>query len=92
MKELVVIGFLGSVLDSGEGEERWEKWRPSVSLARQQELPNIEDRTDMRSKIPRSGPNLRPGYSLLISKYRGENCRIGIQRCLGSRRSLRRPL
>ncbi|HXG65857.1 MAG TPA: RNA repair transcriptional activator RtcR [Blastocatellia bacterium] len=31
-KDNVVIGFVGSVLDRGEGAERWEKWRPTVSL------------------------------------------------------------
>lgn len=29
----VVIGFLGSQLDAGLGPGRWEKWRPTVSLA-----------------------------------------------------------
>ncbi|MGC1548417.1 MAG: RNA repair transcriptional activator RtcR [Rhodanobacter sp.] len=32
MKPKVVIGFLGTQLDSGQGAGRWEKWRPSVSL------------------------------------------------------------
>jgi len=31
-KKTVVIGFLGSQLDSGQGAGRWEKWRPTVSL------------------------------------------------------------
>jgi transcriptional regulatory protein RtcR len=35
MKKNVVIGFLGSQLDSGLGTKRWEKWRPTVSLAQQ---------------------------------------------------------
>ena len=30
--QTVVIGFLGSQLDSGLGPGRWEKWRPTVSL------------------------------------------------------------
>jgi len=33
-KPTVVIGFLGTQLDSGMGRRRWEKWRPSVSLCR----------------------------------------------------------
>lgn len=33
MKPQVVIGFLGTQLDLGRGSGRWEKWRPSVSLA-----------------------------------------------------------
>ncbi|MDR2013105.1 MAG: sigma 54-interacting transcriptional regulator, partial [Rhodanobacter sp.] len=31
-KKTVVIGFLGSKLDAGQGAGRWAKWRPSVSL------------------------------------------------------------
>lgn len=33
MKRQVVLGFLGTTLDAGSGAGRWEKWRPSVSLA-----------------------------------------------------------
>ena len=32
MKTKVVIGFLGTQLDAGEGPARWERWRPTVSL------------------------------------------------------------
>lgn len=32
MKAQVVIGFLGVQLDSGRGNGRWEKWRPTVAL------------------------------------------------------------
>jgi transcriptional regulatory protein RtcR len=35
----VVIGFLGTQLDSGAGAGRWEKWRPSVALAQQKGMP-----------------------------------------------------
>jgi transcriptional regulatory protein RtcR len=38
-KKQVVIGLLGSVLDSGFHQERWNKWRPSVSLCKHLELP-----------------------------------------------------
>jgi transcriptional regulatory protein RtcR len=38
-KKQVVIGLLGSVLDSGFHQERWNKWRPSISLCKQGELP-----------------------------------------------------
>lgn len=31
-KPAVIIGFLGTQLDSGIGPGRWEKWRPTVSL------------------------------------------------------------
>ena len=39
MKPLVVIGFLGSTLDSSKfAASRWSKWRPSVGLAMHQDL------------------------------------------------------
>ena len=39
MKPLVVIGFLGSTLDSGKfGPTRWNKWRPSVAIAMHEDL------------------------------------------------------
>jgi len=31
-KRTVVIGFLGTQLDAGQGAGRWEKWRPTLSL------------------------------------------------------------
>src|SRR5690348_3716011 len=34
----VVIGLLGSTLDSGKIADRWRNWRPSVSLCRQPDL------------------------------------------------------
>jgi transcriptional regulatory protein RtcR len=38
MKKKVVIGFLGTQLDSGLSPARWEKWRPTVSLAQHEDL------------------------------------------------------
>jgi len=38
MKRKVVIGFIGSQLDSGVGSGRWEKWRPTVSLTQHEDL------------------------------------------------------
>jgi transcriptional regulatory protein RtcR len=38
-KQTVVIGILGTTLDSaGRGPQRWERWRPTVSLAQQEDL------------------------------------------------------
>lgn len=37
-KNQIVIGLLGSALDSGKGAERWEKWRPTVSVCRHENL------------------------------------------------------
>jgi transcriptional regulatory protein RtcR len=38
-QKTVVIGFLGSVLDSGFHQDRWNKWRPTVSLCKHTDLP-----------------------------------------------------
>ncbi len=38
MKKTVVLGILGSVLDSGFHQERWRKWRPTVSLCQHEDL------------------------------------------------------
>ncbi|HYE85335.1 MAG TPA: RNA repair transcriptional activator RtcR [Vicinamibacterales bacterium] len=38
MKPRVVIGFLGTQLDAGDGAGRWEKWRPSISLGQFEDL------------------------------------------------------
>jgi transcriptional regulatory protein RtcR len=37
-KKTVAIGFLGTQLDSGQGTGRWEKWRPTVSLAQHEDV------------------------------------------------------
>ncbi len=36
-KKTVVVGFLGTQLDSGQGAGRWEKWRPTVSLVQHED-------------------------------------------------------
>lgn len=39
MRKTTVIGFLGSTLDvSRKGSDRWNKWRPSVSMCMHQDL------------------------------------------------------
>ena len=38
MKPIVVIGFLGTQLDAGQGAGRWSKWRPTVSLAQHEDM------------------------------------------------------
>lgn len=38
MKKKVVIGFVGTQLDSGRGSQRWEKWRPSVALTQHEDM------------------------------------------------------
>jgi transcriptional regulatory protein RtcR len=38
MRKTVAIGLLGGTLDSGKHPDRWQNWRPSVSLCRQPDL------------------------------------------------------
>ena len=38
MKKNVAIGFLGINLDNGKGVARWERWRPTVDLCRQDDF------------------------------------------------------
>lgn len=37
-KKTVILGFVGTTLDSGTGSARWEKWRPTVAMAQHEEL------------------------------------------------------
>ena len=37
-KKKVVIGLLGTVLDAKQKRNRWEKWRPTVSIFQQEDL------------------------------------------------------
>lgn len=74
-KNKVVIGFLGTQLDSGKGAGRWEKWRPTVSLVQHENVvierlellytpPHRElahqVRTDMATASPETTVNLVP--------------------------------
>ena len=45
MKRTVVIGLLGQVKDAGTGQDRWERWRPSVALCQQEDF--LVDRFDI---------------------------------------------
>jgi len=45
MKRCVVIGFLGSTLDQGKNADRWQRWRPTVSLCQHQDL--LVDRLEL---------------------------------------------
>lgn len=38
VRRRVVLGFLGTRLDAGRGAERWQGWRPTVSLFQHEEL------------------------------------------------------
>jgi transcriptional regulatory protein RtcR len=38
MAKTVVISLLGTQMDQGRGPDRWERWRPSVDLCRQEDL------------------------------------------------------
>lgn len=41
----VVIGFLGTQLDGGQGAGRWDKWRPTISLTQHEDL--VVDRLEL---------------------------------------------
>ncbi|MEO8670325.1 MAG: RNA repair transcriptional activator RtcR [Tahibacter sp.] len=45
IKRQVVIGMLGTQLDSGAGPGRWEKWRPTISLGMHEDF--VLDRLDL---------------------------------------------
>ena len=47
-KKTVVIGILGSTLDAGSGQDRWERWRPTVALCQQEDL--LVDRLELISQ------------------------------------------
>ena len=38
MRRRVAIGILGTTLDVGGREDRWQRWRPTVALCQQQGL------------------------------------------------------
>jgi len=44
-KKIVVIGFVGTQLDSGKGSARWEKWRPTVALTQHEDV--VVDRIEL---------------------------------------------
>jgi transcriptional regulatory protein RtcR len=44
-KKTVVIGFIGTQLDSGRGSARWEKWRPTVALTQHEDV--VIDRLEL---------------------------------------------
>ena len=46
----VIIGILGSTLDRGTTSERWEKWRPTVSLFQHEDL--LIDRLELLHEAP----------------------------------------
>ena len=49
-KKRVIIGLVGTVLDSGHGAARWEKWRPTVSLCQHEDF--LVDRIELLYQRP----------------------------------------
>ena len=41
----VVLGFLGSTLDRGFGDKRWDRWRPTIGIGQQEDL--LVDRLEL---------------------------------------------
>lgn len=50
MRRQVVIGFLGTTMDAGEGPGRWDKWRPTVAIGMHEDflISRLELIVDMR--------------------------------------------
>ena len=44
-RKTVAIGMLGTTLDKGRGPDRWNRWRPSVSVCQQPDL--VVDRYEL---------------------------------------------
>ncbi|PCI07393.1 transcriptional regulator, partial [bacterium] len=44
-KPTVIIGLLGTTLDTGKGTKRWERWRPTVSLCQHDDF--VVDRLEL---------------------------------------------
>ena len=44
-KPTVIIGILGTTLDTGKGTKRWERWRPTVSLCQHEDF--VVDRLEL---------------------------------------------
>lgn len=44
-KPTVIIGLLGTTLDTGKGTKRWERWRPTVSLCQHEDF--VVDRLEL---------------------------------------------
>ena len=44
-KRTVVIGLIGTLLDSGTSPDRWNRWRPTVGSCRQEDL--VVDRREL---------------------------------------------
>jgi transcriptional regulatory protein RtcR len=44
-RKLVVLGLLGTTLDAGRGDRRWDRWRPTVALAQHEDL--VVDRLEL---------------------------------------------
>jgi transcriptional regulatory protein RtcR len=44
-KKNVVVGFIGTKLDAGQGAGRWDKWRPTISLVQHEDT--LVDRVEL---------------------------------------------
>lgn len=60
----VIFGLLGTTLDSGHSPTRWERWRPTISLAQHEDL--AIDRMELL--YPRAGTSLARQVSTDIAQ------------------------
>ncbi|MCA9097651.1 MAG: RNA repair transcriptional activator RtcR, partial [Planctomycetaceae bacterium] len=63
-RKQVILGFLGSQLDSGKDEYRWEKWRPTIALGQHEDF--LVDRFELLVE-----PHYKPLGELVASDFRG---------------------
>lgn len=74
MKKNIAIGFLGINLDNGKGARRWDRWRPSVDLCRQDdfeiarfELLLSEQHISIAEQVKQDIELISPGTEVVIN-------------------------
>jgi transcriptional regulatory protein RtcR len=79
-KPTVVFGIIGSVLDTGFHAERWQKWRPTVSLAQHKDLPvarfellHHERSTDLARCVAADVGRVSPGSEVRLHVHDPKN-------------------
>src|SRR5437016_1036118 len=99
MKSSVVIGLLGSTLDAGRMQDRWQSWRPTVAICRQPDfvvkrlelLHGIRDKSLAR-RVADDIAAVSPGTTRcrVLSEGRDRNEKHRLQSIDGSYRASRR--
>ena len=86
-KKQVAVSFLGTVLDSGFGQGRWQKWRPNVAMNQRQDFQL--DRIELfYGEIPRTGGSCKSRYSAGIAAHSCQSRAYGAGKPVGFLRGL----